>query len=81
MGIVRYTLLGINTQETSKTHPIGYKTAQGLMKQVLRYKDVFIELINHAYVPSEMKEDYINLISQSAGAKRVRHLMSFAICH
>ena len=42
------------------------KSAQGLIKQVLKYKDIFVGLINHAYIPSEMKEDYINLIIQRA---------------
>lgn len=42
------------------------KITHGLIKQVLKYKEIFVGLINHAYIPSEMKEDYINLIIHRA---------------
>ena len=42
------------------------KTAQGLIKQASKCKDIFFELINQAYIPPEMKKDYINLIMQRA---------------
>lgn len=50
--------------ELAGAFKIGDKTADGLIKKVLEYEPVFIDLINDSYISNEMKEAFKTLLSE-----------------